>query len=238
MSVLSKILLIEYDRSTANVLALALKTSFETDIAFTSKQAIYKCDLYNYDVIVFDLNLPGISGMDFCQIVKQRGLNAPILFLTSDQSVMNKINLLDNGASDVIDKPFSLGELKARLRVLTRKVPTSPRTPQKLIIGDVYLDKNSCLVKREDKLIKLRKKEFALLEYLMINANKVVSREELLESVWKDKDELWTNTLDVHIKYLRDKLDRPFASALIKTVHGRGYIFEETKISKTNLKVK
>jgi len=225
MTVLSKILLIENDRNTANILAIALKSSFETDIAYSAKQAIYKCDLYNFDVVIFDLNMPDITGIEFCQIIKERGLNAPLLFLMKENNVHSKIQLLDNGASDVILKPFSLGELKARIRVLTRKLSIRQKTPQKFNISNVILDKTACKVKRDGIDIILRKKEFALLEYLMVNAGKVVTRDELMDSVWQDKDELWTNTLDVHIKYLRDKIDRPFKEPLIKTVHGRGYCF-------------
>ncbi|HUA13487.1 MAG TPA: response regulator transcription factor [Candidatus Sulfotelmatobacter sp.] len=236
MSVLSRVLLVENDQKTANILAIALKSSFETDIAVSAKQAIYKCDIYSFDVLVFDLNMPDISGIDFCQVVKQRGVKAPLLFLAKDINVLGKIKLLDSGASDILIKPFSLGELKARLRAVLRHRDESPRIPHRVKVGGLEIDKNDHTFKREGKLVRLRKKEFALLEYLLFNANKVVSRNELLSAVWQDKDELWTNTLDVHIKYLRDKLDRPFKFGILETVHGRGYKLNLSKLRTNNKK--
>lgn len=139
---------------------------------------------------------------------------------------MTKINLLDAGANDYLTKPFSLGELKARLRALARQQSSSNKISEALNVSGIYLNRQTFEVSRDGVDIRLRRKEFALLECLLENAGTVVSREALLRLVWHGNHDLWANTVDVHIKYLRDKIDRPFNSRLICTVHGRGYKLE------------
>jgi two-component system OmpR family response regulator len=226
MSNLHRILLVEDDRSIAGALALTLKGAYLLDIAATGKQAIYKTDTYNYDLVLLDLNLPDTSGIAICQMLRHRGVSAPILILSGQRDVLTKISLLDAGANDYITKPFSLGELKARIRVLTRHQNTPIWPVASLKVSGVSLDKNSCEVSRDNQVLRLRRKEFDILQCLMEHAGLVVSREKLIEYVWQESDNFWTNTLDVHIKYLRDKLDKPFNSSLIETVHGRGYKFK------------
>lgn len=226
MQSLPKLLLVEDDRSIANALAQALYTSYEIDIAPTGKLGLYKTDTEQYEIIILDLNLPDLSGTIICQQLRERGVASPILILTGEDKVLTKINLLDAGANDYLTKPFSLGELKARLRVLGR--PSLPRTagPAHLTIDDLVVDRQNFTVSRGGQPVNLRRKEFALLEYLMAHAGSVVTRDALARYVWQGSPNLWTNTVDVHIKHLRDKIDRPFGSKFIKTVHGLGYKFE------------
>jgi two-component system, OmpR family, response regulator len=228
MQQLPHILLVEDDRSIAGALAQVLRAEYEIDIAATGQLALIKSERMAYDVIVLDLSLPDLSGMIVCQQLRDRGLRAPILILSGEDKVLTKISLLDAGANDYLTKPFSLGELKARLRALSRVTSQMEMLQPSgaLIIGDLQLDRQSRSVSRNGTTIPLRRKEFALLECLMAHAGSVVSRETLKRYVWQGADDLWTNTVDVHIKHLRDKIDRPFGATLIKTVHGLGYKLE------------
>lgn len=218
-----KLLLVDDDRSIARALALALRSNYMVDIIGTGLDALSLADASSYNAIVLDLNLPDISGLSVCQQLRNRGIGSPILILSGENQVMTKINLLDAGANDYITKPFSLGELKARLRVLTRNDQTAKLRTRKLSAGNLSLDHRTHTVTREGISISLRRKEFALLECLMQHAGSVVSRSVLIRHGWQGVDEPWTNTVDVHIKYLRDKLDRPFNKPVIQTVHGLGY---------------
>lgn len=222
----SKILLVEDDRSIAGALAQALSSTYDIDVAQTGKLAIYKTDTNDFDLIILDLNLPDISGLVVCQQLRERGVKSPVLILSGEDKVLTKIHLLDAGANDYLTKPFSVGELKARMRNLIRSVKPPLPAPKQMSVGDLNLDTRTFSVQRAGQTVMLRPKEFALLECLMQNAGSVVTRQILTRSVWQESDELWTNTVDVHIKHLRDKVDRPFSQPLIKTVHGLGYKLE------------
>jgi two-component system OmpR family response regulator len=226
MQVLPKVLLVEDDSSIAGALAQALRSDYDIDIAATGKLGLYKADTENYDVIVLDLHLPDLSGINVCQHLRERGVQAPILILSGESHVMTKISLLDAGANDYLTKPVSLGELKARLRALYRLSPHVEPAARLLEINGLVMDRHNFTVTRNGDLISLRRKEFALLECLMEHAGSVVTREALTRYVWQGNSTLWTNTVDVHIKHLRDKIDRPFGERLIRTVHGLGYKIE------------
>lgn len=223
MHFLPRLMLVEDDSNIAKALALALRNSYIVDIISSGRQAIFKADSQHYGAIILDLNLPDIPGIQVCQELRNRGITAPILILSGESQVLTKINLLDAGANDYLTKPFSLGELKARLRVLSRPAPDRPSQPRRLSVGNLTLDRHARTVTRDGLSIALRRKEFALLECLMEHAGNVVTRQALIRHAWQGVEEPWTNTIDVHIKYLRDKLDRPFERALIQTVHGLGY---------------
>jgi two-component system OmpR family response regulator len=223
MSFLPKLLVVDDDSSLAKALALALHDSYDVDIALNGTQALFKADDTRYDAVILDLNLPDIAGLTVCRQLRGRGISAPILILSGECRVLTKISLLDAGANDYLTKPFSLGELKARLRVLRRIAPEHQPLPRKLTAAGLLLDRQMHTVTREGLAISLRRKEFSLLECLMEHAGNVVTRATLIRHAWQGVEEPWTNTIDVHIKYLRDKLDRPFERAIIQTVHGLGY---------------
>jgi DNA-binding response OmpR family regulator len=223
MQELQTVLLVEDDRSIAGALAQALRNIYDIDVANSGKLALYKTDNQIYDLIVLDLNLPDLSGMSVCQQLRNRGVSAPILVLSGESRILTKINLLDAGANDYLTKPFSLGELKARLRALARQHSPGNKLSEALNVSGISLNRQTFEVTRDGVDIHLRRKEFALLECLLENAGTVVSRDALLRLVWQGNHELWANTVDVHIKYLRDKIDRPFENRVIKTVHGLGY---------------
>jgi DNA-binding response OmpR family regulator len=224
---LPKVLLVEDDSSIATALTELLNSSYDVITADTGKLAFYKVDTGHYDIVVLDLDLPDMPGMVVCQQLRERNFMEPILVLTADDSTITKINLLDAGANDYLTKPFSLGEFKARLRALTRTSHIQPAKPvMVLTVNGLRLDRQTHEVSRNGINIKLRRKEFTLLEYLMEHAGSVVTRRALIRYGWPGSEELWTNTVDVHIKYLRDKIDRPFGRPLIRTVHGLGYKLE------------
>lgn len=229
MKSLAKILLVDDDRSIAAALAQALKNEYDVDIAATGKLALYKTDLENYQLIILDLNLPDIPGLNVCQQLRQRGVTTSILILSGESRVLTKIHLLDAGANDYLTKPFSLGELKARMRSLARYSPPLITNAKPLQVDDLTLNSQTYEVQRAGQPIFLRRKEFALLECLMEYQCSVVRRETLTRLVWADAGDVWTNTVDVHIKHLRDKVDKPFDRQLIKTVHGLGYKIEATQ---------
>jgi two-component system, OmpR family, response regulator len=226
-----RLLLVEDDNGISLALAHALATAYTVDVAKTGAEGLQKTEQYTHDIIVLDLHLPDMSGLAVCQELREHGTTTPILILTADAKIMSKINLLDAGADDYLTKPFSLGELKARLRVLIRHKANSKQAAQWLKTDELSLNISKHQVKRDGQLIKLRRKEFAMLECLMYHAGSVVSRDALTTYAWRETDETWTNTVDVHIKHLRDKIDRPFDRPLIKTVHGLGYKLETSGLA-------
>lgn len=225
-----KILLIEDDHGISNALKQALATSYTIDCASTGEAGLGKASIYDYALIVLDLNLPDIFGLTVCQQLRQNGFKGPILILTGETKVLSKITLLDAGADDYLTKPFSLGELKARMRTLLRRATNDQPIKQVLSAEDLTLNISTHVVERAGTVITLRRKEFLLLECLLQNADSVVSRGTLTSHAWPENDSPWTNTVDVHIKYLRDKIDRPFSSSLIQTVHGLGYKIETSRL--------
>jgi len=223
------ILLVEDNRSVAMALRQATTLDYDLTLAQTGLSGLKLSLENNYDAIILDLNLPDISGLEVCQQLRSAGDTTPILILSGEDKIMSKINLLDAGANDYLTKPFSVGELKVRLRVLLRDNQSLPTPLQILQVGDLLLDPNRHSVEREGQIIELRKKEFLILECLMTNAGKAVSRTTLGNYAWDKGGTPWTNTIDVHIKHLRDKVDRAFAEPMIRTIHSVGYKIDPPK---------
>lgn len=221
-----KLLLIEDEVHISDALTHALRGQYLVDVAATGNLGLIKSEVQPYDAIVLDLNLPDLPGLQVCQRLRGEGFIGPILILSGEVKVISKIALLDAGADDYLTKPFSLGELKARLRMLLRRSEAPLTGHEHMSVGDLVLKRERHEVEREGTVIKLRRKEFALLECLMQNAGSVVTREILSNHAWRDNEDPWANTIDVHIKYLRDKIDSPFGEAYIRTIHGLGYKLE------------
>lgn len=217
-----KLLIVEDEEGIILALYRALALIYKIDTASTVAGALSKVNKTIYDAIVLDLNLPDGSGLKICEWVRANGILTPILVLSGDSQVNEKVMLLDSGANDYLVKPFEMDELKARLRVLLRE-PKAAKNHHRLAVGNLVLDRVRHEVHRDGKVIRLRRKEFALLECLMQNSGIALTRSTLSNYAWDDEDSSVTNTVDVHIKYLRDKIDRPFGTPLIKTVHGLGY---------------
>lgn len=220
------ILLIEDDIGISSALKQALAGSYVVDTVSEGAKGLQLAADGKYQLILLDLHLPDAHGLDICRQLRTNGFSSPILILTADTAVLHKITLLDAGANDYLTKPFSLGELKARIRVLERQISADQPLPQYLCVHDLVLDNLTHQVRRAGTLIPLRRKEFSMLECLLQNAGIVVTRQALMHYAWSGNQDPWTNTIDVHIKYLRDKIDRPFSIPLIKTIHGLGYKIE------------
>lgn len=221
-----KLLLIEDNREIGSALRQVLAPDYSVTLTDSGVGGLKHSRNKQYDLIVLDLNLPDMPGLEVCKQLRTEGFVGPIIILTGEVKVMSKIRLLDAGADDYLTKPFSLGELKARLRVLQRRGSQADNDTEPLRVGNLVLDRHKRQVHRDGQVISLRRKEFALLECLMQHAGIVVSRSLLGNYAWHGSDKPWTNTIDVHIKHLRDKVDRPFDEPLIKTVHGLGYKLE------------
>lgn len=220
-----RVLIIEDNKRVAMALREALRTSYVVDVEHSGKEALSNVNLAKYDVILLDLRLPDMTGHEVCEQLRAAKITTPVIVVTGDDAIGSKVNLLDMGADDYITKPFHADELRARIRAVMRR--HSRRTEKAaLTVDDLELDPASRVVRRQNKEITLRRKEFDLLEYMMRNHGRTLTRPMILDHVWENSDGLWTNAVDVHVKYLRDKVDRPYERQLIKTVHGVGYKLE------------
>lgn len=228
MPLLPKVLLVEDDPQLARTVMAALSHDYALEYVATGQAALQAAQHTDYDVIMLDVHLPDGHGLTICKQLRERGNQTAILVVSGEANILTKIHLLDAGANDYLTKPFSLGELKARLRVLLRKQHLASNQATYLTVGDLRLDRQGHTVQFADQLIALRRKEFALLECLMEHAGSVVTRQALTRYVWQGADELWTNTVEVHVKHLRDKLDRRFGVSMIHTVYGLGYKLDVT----------
>jgi DNA-binding response OmpR family regulator len=180
-----------------------------------------------YDVIVLDLNLPDMSGHEVCRKLRKAGVTAPILVLSAIIEADTKVSLFQAGADDYVTKPFDINEFRARLLALLRRGHLESGSSSLLKADGLVLDPLKRHVERDGQKITLRRKEFDVLEYLLRNQGRVVTRAMIMDNVWEDSSQSWNNTIDVHIKCLRDKVDRPFKRHLIYTAYGVGYTIKE-----------
>lgn len=218
-----RILITEDEKDMADALARGLRQQgYAADIAFDGEEALAMAEVNNYDLIILDLNLPKIDGVEVCQRIRAAGSSVGILMLTARSSLDDRVNGLDQGADDYLVKPFHFPELLARVRAILRREGET-RHPI-LRIGDLVLDPNAVKGYFRGSEIVFTTKEFAILEYLMRNAGRVISQEELLEHVWNEDANMFTQTVKVHIKNIRSKLNTAGAGYLISTVKGRGYL--------------
>jgi two-component system OmpR family response regulator len=198
---------------------------YATDVATTGDDALWMARAAPYDVIVLDLMLPGRDGLSVCRELRESGIWTPILVLTARDGVEDRVGGLDSGADDYLTKPFSFAELLARLRALVRR--GAAERPAALEVGTLRLDPATRRVWRGESEIALSTKELALLETFMRRPGVVLSRLELLEHAWDYAYENRSNIIDVYVRYLREKIDRPFGVASIETVRGAGYRLRE-----------
>jgi two-component system OmpR family response regulator len=198
-----------------------VEEGYAADVARTGEEALWRARATPYDAIVLDVMLPGRSGLDVCRELRESGVWSPILMLTARDGVEDKVSGLDSGADDYLSKPFSFAELLARLRALARRGPSE--RPTVLELGSLRLDPATRRAWRGDVEIDLSAKEFALLETFMRRPGAVLTRLDLLEHAWDYGYENRSNIVDVYIRYLRGKIDRPFGRESIETVRGVGY---------------
>jgi two-component system OmpR family response regulator len=191
------------------------------DLAGGGEEALRMVGAAEYDAIVLDVMMPGIDGFETCRRLRADGVWLPVLMLTARDAVEDRVRGLDGGADDYLTKPFSLAELLARLRALVRRGPVE--RPSVLEVGDLRLDPASREVRRGDEEVDLSPREFALLETFMRRPGQVLTQLQLLESAWDMGYEQRSNVVEVYVRYLREKIDRPFGISSIETVRGVGY---------------
>jgi two-component system, OmpR family, response regulator len=195
------------------------------DVARTGDDALWMAAATEYDAIVLDVMLPGRDGFAVCRELRERGVWSPVLMLTARDAVRDRVEGLDSGADDYLAKPFAFVELLARLRALARRGPVE--RPAVLEVGDLRLDPAARRVWRGDTEVALSAKEFQLLETFMRHPGEVLSRYQLLEHAWDYDYENRSNIVDVYVRYLRDKIDRPFGRSSLETVRGAGYRLDD-----------
>lgn len=225
----NKVLLVEDEQKIADTLKFGLsENGFAIDIAYDGKTGLKLFEMHPYDLIVLDINLPGINGYELCKIIRSKNTQVPVIMLTALTSLNDKIEGYDVGADDYIIKPFEFKELIMKMRVLLKR-STYQNIPTGNILsaGDLKMNLDSKEVKRSETKINLTAKEFQLLEYLLRNKNKVVSRADIAINVWDIDFDTNTNVIDVYINYVRNKVDKPFDQKLIQTLVGMGYILKE-----------
>ncbi len=199
------------------------------DVAIKGEDALWMAGSTEYDAIVLDVMLPGIDGFEVCKRLRDDGVWTPILMLTARDSVRDRVAGLDGGADDYLTKPFSYAELLARLRALVRRGPVE--RPTELRSGDLRLDPATRQVWRGETEIGLSAKEFALLETFMRRPGDVLSRFQLLEHAWSYDYENRSNVVDSYVRFLRQKIDKPFGTDSIETVRGAGYRLREDSLA-------
>ena len=217
-----RVLVVEDEPKMASLVKRGLEEEgIAVDAADRGEDAVWMAGSTEYDVVVLDVMLPGLDGFEVCRRLRADEIWTPVLMLTARDAVEDRVAGLDGGADDYLVKPFSFEELLARLRALTRRA--SAERPVVLEAGDLRLDPATRRATRGDAEITLSQKEYALLETLMRRPGVVLSRLQLLEHAWDDTYENRSNVIDVYIRYLREKIDRPFGTDTIETVRGVGY---------------
>jgi DNA-binding response OmpR family regulator len=221
-----RILVVEDERRIADYIKKGLvQKGMVVDVAYDGENGFDLAMEEEYDVLVLDWMLPGMSGLEICKSLREEQNQVPVLILTAKGEVDNRVLGLESGADDYLVKPFAFAELMARVKALGRR--SKQRSGEVLEVEDLSLDTNSYEVRRGGKLIELSKQEYALLEFLMRHPEKVFTAEQLVEQVWSYDSEVLANTAQVYMGYLRKKIDKAFAELepLVKTVRGFGYKF-------------
>ena len=223
-----KILLVEDEEKLARMVELELRyEGYQVDKSFDGRSGLERALSGEYDLVLLDIMLPQLSGMEVLRRLRKEGVQLPVIMLTARDSVVDKVSGLDSGADDYITKPFAIEELLARIRAALRKRTTAPEETL-LIAGPLAMNVDKHQVTVKDQPVELTKKEFDLLRHLLENKGHVLSRETLLDSVWGFDFVGETNSVDVYIRFLRSKLDEAFGVKLIHTVRGVGYVIRES----------
>lgn len=221
-----RVLVVEDEVKMAGLLRRGLEEEgYAVDVAGTGSEALWLGTENPYDAVILDVMLPDVDGFEVCRQLREDGRWAPVLMLTAMDTVPDRVAGLDAGADDYLTKPFSFGELFARLRALLRR--GARERPAVLRTGDLALDPATRRVARGTRTIELTSKEFALLEYFMRHPGEVLTRTRILEHVWDFAYDGDSNVVDVYVRYLREKIDRPFKLDSIQTVRGTGYRLRE-----------
>lgn len=221
------ILLVEDEPTVISLIQRGLaEQNISVSVALDGSTGLQMARNHNFDLVLLDIMLPGLNGIEVCKALRKENINTPILMLTALGSTENVVTGLDSGADDYLAKPFKLSELYARIRALGRRRSTLIKEESILEIGGLKLNTLNKNASRDDKPITLTATEYKLLEYFMKNANRVLSRMEILEHVWDINFNMGTNVVDVYVNYLRKKIDKDFESKMIHTLVGMGYMLK------------
>ena len=223
-----KILVIEDEHKIAGAIKKGLEQEgFAVQTSYDGMEGFDLASTEEYSVIILDLMLTKMDGLTLCKRLRDEKIHTPILILTAKGELEDKISGLNSGADDYLPKPFAFEELLARIRTLQRR--PAEIADNKLFADDLILDMNSLIVSRNNKVISLTKREYNLLEYLMRNKNKILTKDQIINYVWNYESDILPNTVEQYIGYLRNKVDKPFKNStqLIKTARGFGYILRE-----------
>jgi len=223
-----RILIVDDEQHLTDVLYKSLKEEgYSVDIAQDGTEGLEFARMNVYDVIVLDIMLPGMDGINILNTIRNEGISTPVLMLTAKDTTEDKVKGLDTGADDYMTKPFELSEFMARIRALLRRDSSVKSTILK--IADLEIDTVTRQVKRGNKEIILTTKEYSLLEYMMRNAGRVLTRTQIADHIWDYDFEGFSNIIDVYIRYLRKKIDDESDNKLIHTIRGSGYCLKEVK---------
>ncbi|EIA09526.1 response regulator transcription factor [Flavobacterium frigoris] len=221
------LLIVEDEPSLLSILRKGfIEKNNDVSVAMDGKTALEMINNYTFDVVILDIMLPEINGIELCRRLRASKNFVPILLLTALSTSENIVTGLNAGADDYLTKPFKFGELDARVNALARRANQELEKIDTITIDDLEINGNSKIVKRAGQTITLTAKEFKLLYYLAKNKDKIVSRHQILDNVWDINFDMNTNVVDVYITYLRKKIDKPFNSKLIQTMKGFGYIIK------------
>ncbi len=225
-----KILIVEDEKKIATTLKKGLtENGYHVDLAFDGLIGKRLFESNNYDLLILDINLPGMNGYELCKVIRNTNQHIPIIMLTAMNTTEDKIEGFDTGTDDYIIKPFEFKELLVRIRALLKRTMNQQLpTGNILKVADLEMNLDTKEVKRADQPITLTAKEFQLLEYFMRNRNRVLSRADIAERVWEIDFDTQTNVIDVYVNYLRNKIDKKFDTRLIHTQVGMGYIMKES----------
>lgn len=220
-----RLLVVEDEEVLSGIIAKGLRTSgYAVDTAFDGEEAVYQHEVNDYDLIVLDLNLPVMDGMDVLKTIRQTDPKVKVLILSARSEVSDRILGLDEGANDYLIKPFDFAELEARVRNLLRM--EFVQAPSTIMVDGLVIDTNRKSVERDGIPLNLPRKEYAILEYLASHKNQVISAEQLIEHIWDNDFDPFSNVLRYHISSLKKKLSAAGKPDLIKTVRGQGYMIE------------
>lgn len=226
-----KILVIEDNPRLSDRIKRQLQKWYIVEVVHSGAEGIQFVSSDTFDLVLLDLGLPDMPGLEVCKHIRDISVDIPILVVTGVDTTLSRVELLDTGADDYITKPFDPPELIARINALARRRNRSPSSAL-ITIGDLTIDQAARKVIRSGEEITLRRKEFDILEYLALNRGRVMSRQMIINHAWSSTSASWVGSVDVHIKQLRDKVDKPFSYPLIQTSYGVGYMVEIPKGNK------
>lgn len=226
-----RVLIVEDDRKIANAVKKGLEQErFAVDVSYDGQDGLGQALTINYDLVILDRMLPEVDGIEICRAIRDKEIEVPILILTAKDKIADRVEGLNAGADDYLVKPFAFEELLARVRALLRRPKNV--TDNKLHVGDLTMEPEQFKVVRGGKKIDLSSKEFALLEYMMRNPDRILTKNNIIEHVWDYDADILPNTVEVFIGYLRNKIDKPFKKQkpMIETVRGFGYRLAKNEV--------